>query len=192
MLRFLLKRLALLIPTFIGVTIVVFLSIHLVPGDPIRIMMHGRIEDSEVAKIYHELGMDRPLLIQYVGFLKNILTGDLGTSLIQKAPVTTLVVEKLWPTLMLLIFSTVLSVLIAVPLSLVAAFKRNTWLDTTIRLGSIVGFAMPSYWIGLLLMLLFGLLLGWLPISGLGDSPIDQRIDYSRWAITVRCDWMTL
>lgn len=173
-LRYIVARVVHALPVLIGVTIVVFLSIHLVPGDPIRIMMHGRIEDSEVAKIYHDLGMDRPLLLQYVSFLKSIFAGDLGTSLIQKAPVSTLVVEKLWPTLMLLAFSTVLSILIAVPLSLVAAFKRGSWTDTVIRLGSIVGFAMPSYWIGLLLMLFFGLLLGWLPISGLGDGPLDM------------------
>jgi peptide/nickel transport system permease protein len=172
-LRYIIARLFHAVPVIIGVTIVVFLSIHLVPGDPIRIMMHGRIEDSEVAKIYQQLGMDRPLLVQYFSYLKGILVGDLGASLIQKAPVTTLVMEKLWPTLMLLVFSTVLSILIAVPLSLVAAFKRNTWADTVIRLGSIFGFAMPSYWIGLLLMLFFGLLLGWLPISGLGDTPLD-------------------
>jgi len=173
-LRYIVARVVHALPVLIGVTIVVFLSIHLVPGDPIRIMMHGRIEDSEVAKIYHDLGMDRPLLLQYVSFLKSIFAGDLGTSLIQKAPVSALVVEKLWPTLMLLAFSTVLSILIAVPLSLVAAFKRGSWTDTVIRLGSIVGFAMPSYWIGLLLMLFFGLLLGWLPISGLGDGPLDM------------------
>jgi peptide/nickel transport system permease protein len=173
-LRYIIARCLHAVPVLIGVTIVVFISIHLVPGDPIRIMMHGRIEDSEVAKIYHDLGMDRPILLQYAVFLKNALVGDLGISLIQKAPVATLVAEKLGPTLMLLAFSTVLSVLVAVPLSLISAFRRNTWLDTVIRLSSIFGFAMPSYWIGLLLMLLFGLLLGWLPISGLGDTPLDQ------------------
>jgi peptide/nickel transport system permease protein len=172
-LHYVIARIIHAVPVIIGVTIVVFLCIHLVPGDPIRIMMHGRIEDSEVARIYQELGMDQPLLVQYLSFLKNIFAGDLGMSLIQKAPVATLVMEKLWPTLMLLVFSTVLSILIAVPLSLIAAFKRNTWIDSVIRLGSIFGFAMPSYWIGLLLMLFFGLLLGWLPISGLGDTPLD-------------------
>src|ERR1700760_1960644 len=147
-LRYIVARCLHAIPVLIGVTIVVFISIHLVPGDPIRIMMHGRIEDSEVAKIYHDLGMDRPILLQYAAFLKNALVGDLGISVIQKAPVATLVFEKLGPTLMLLAFSTVLSFLVAVPLSLLAAFRRNTWLDTVIRLGSIFGFAMPSYWIG--------------------------------------------
>ncbi|HTN95475.1 MAG TPA: ABC transporter permease, partial [Nordella sp.] len=92
--------------------------------------------------------------------------------LIQKAPVTTLVLEKLWPTLALLGFSTVLSIVIAVPLGLVAAFYRNRWPDHLIRLGSIVGFAMPSYWLGLLLILCFGLWLGWFPISGIGKGPL--------------------
>ena len=85
--RYIIARLLHSIPVMLGVTICVFLTIHLVPGDPVRIMMHGRIEDSEVAKIYHDLGMDRPILLQYAVFLKNALVGDLGTSLIQKAPV---------------------------------------------------------------------------------------------------------
>jgi ABC-type dipeptide/oligopeptide/nickel transport system permease component len=162
------------IPVMLGVTICVFLTIHLVPGDPIRIMMHGRISDAEVAAIYQELGMDRPLLIQYADFLRHAVTGNLGTSLIQKAPVSTLVIEKLWPTLALLGFSTLLSILIAVPLGLVAAFYRNRWPDHLIRVGSIVGFALPSYWLGLLLILCFGLWLGWFPISGIGKGPLQM------------------
>ena len=130
--------------------------------------------EQEVAAIYRQLGMDRPLFIQYFDFLRHALGGDLGTSLIQKAPVTALVLEKMWPTLMLLGFSAVLAVQFAVPLALVAAFYRNRWPDQVIRLGSIVGFAMPSYWIGLLLVLCFGLWLGWFPISGLGDGALEK------------------
>lgn len=173
-LNYIVSRFLHAIPVMLGVTICVFLTIHLVPGDPIRIMMHGRISDAEVAAIYQELGMDRALLIQYVDFLRHAVTGNLGTSLIQKAPVTTLVIEKLWPTLALLGFSTVLSIVIAVPLGLVAAFYRNRWPDHLIRLGSIVGFAMPSYWLGLLLILCFGLWLGWFPISGIGKGPVQM------------------
>lgn len=171
-LSYIVSRLVHAVPVMLGVTICVFLTIHLVPGDPIRIMMHGRISDAEVAAIYSELGMDRPLLIQYADFLRHAITGDLGMSLIQKAPVTTLVLEKLWPTLLLLGYSTVLSILIAVPLGIVAAFYRNRWPDHVIRLGSIVGFALPSYWLGLLLILCFGLWLGWFPISGIGKGPL--------------------
>jgi peptide/nickel transport system permease protein len=172
--RYVIARFLHAIPVVLGVTIGVFLTVHLVPGDPIRIMMHGRIGDKEVAAIYQQLGMDRPLLVQYFDFLGHALGGNLGTSLIQKAPVTALVLEKMWPTLMLLGFSAVLAVLFAVPLALIAAFYRNRWPDQVIRLGSIVGFAMPSYWIGLLLMLSFGLWLGWFPISGLGEGALEK------------------
>jgi peptide/nickel transport system permease protein len=172
--RYVIARCLHAIPVMLGVTICVFLTVHLVPGDPIRIMMHGRIGDKEVAAIYQQLGMDRPLLVQYFDFLRHALAGNLGTSLIQKAPVTTLVLEKMWPTLLLLGFSAVLAVQFAVPLALIAAFYRNRWPDQVIRLGSIVGFAMPSYWIGLLLMLCFGLWLGWFPISGLGDGALEK------------------
>ena len=184
-LRYCLARLIHAIPVLIGVTIFVFLTIHLVPGDPIRIMMHGRIDDAQVAEIYRQLGMDRALIVQYFDFLRHALLGDLGTSLIQKAPVTTLVLEKMWPTLLLLGLSTIFSILIAVPLALVAAFYRNRWPDHVIRLGSIFGFAMPSYWIGLLLMLCFGLWLGWFPISGLGSSALDKLHHLTMPALTI-------
>lgn len=172
-LRYVISRLLHAIPVGLGVTICVFLTIHLVPGDPVRIMMHGRIGDDEVAAIYHQLGMDRPLLVQYFDFVRHALTGNLGTSIVQKAPVTDLVLEKLWPTLLLLAFSTLMSVLIAIPLGLVASFYRNRWPDHAIRLVSSIGFAMPSYWIGLLLILLFGLWLGWFPISGIGQGQLE-------------------
>jgi len=169
--RYIISRLLHAVPVMLGVTICVFLTVHLVPGDPVRIMMHGRIDDAEVAAIYHQLGMDRFILVQYFDFVRGALAGDLGISIVQKAPVTDLVLEKLWPTLLLLAFSTLLSVMIAVPLGLVAAFYRNRWIDHVIRLGGSVGFAMPPYWIGLLLILTFGLWLGWFPISGIGKGP---------------------
>ena len=124
-LRYVISRLLHAIPVVLGVTICVFLTIHLVPGDPVRIMMHGRIGDDEVAAIYQQLGMDRPLLVQYFDFVRHALTGNLGTSIVQKAPVTDLVLEKLWPTLLLLACSTIMSVLIAISLGLVASFYRN-------------------------------------------------------------------
>lgn len=170
--RYVISRLLHAVPVMLGVTICVFLTVHLVPGDPVRIMMHGRIGDDEVAAIYHQLGMDRHILVQYLDFVRHAMTGNLGTSIVQKAPVTDLVLEKLWPTLFLLAFSTLLSVLIALPLGLVAAFYRNRWPDHAIRLGSSIGFAMPSYWIGLLLILAFGLWLGWFPISGIGQGAL--------------------
>ena len=183
--KFILARCLRAVPVLLGVVVCVFLTVHLVPGDPIRIMMHGRIADEEVAAIYHRLGMDRPLLVQFIDFLRNAVTGDLGTSLIQKAPVSELVLEKLWPTLLLLSLSALISTAIAVPLSLFAAFFRERWPDHLVRLGSIVGFAMPSYWIGLLLILFFGVTLGWFPISGMGNSVPDNLYHMVLPALTI-------
>jgi len=169
-LRYTLERIIHALPVILGVTIFVFFAIQLVPGDPIRIMMHGRISDEEVAAIYTRLGMDRPLLIQYVHFVSKAAIGDLGISIVQNAPVTALVAEKIWPSLWLLINSTILSVLLALPLALLSAFYRNRWADHVIRIGSMIGFAMPPFWIGLLVMLFFGLWLGWFPIAGFGEG----------------------
>lgn len=183
--RFILARLLSAIPVLLGVMICVFLTIHLVPGDPIRIMMHGRISDEDVAAIYRDLGMDRSILVQFLDFLRHAVTGDLGTSLIQKAPVTELVLEKLWPTILLLLLSAVISILVAVPLSLLATFYRDRWPDHLVRLGSIVGFSMPPYWIGLLLVLFFGLGLGWFPISGIGEGTWDNLYHLLLPALTI-------
>ncbi|QIE56747.1 ABC transporter permease [Pikeienuella piscinae] len=185
LLRFVLARLLRAIPVLLGVVVCVFLTIHLVPGDPVRIMMHGRISDEDVAAIYQQLGMDRPLIVQFFDFLRNAIVGDLGTSLIQKASVTTLVLEKLWPTLLLLSLSAVFSTLIAIPLSLLAAYHRDRWPDHAVRLGSIVGFAMPPYWIGLLLVLFFGIALNWFPIAGMGEGPVDNLYHMAMPALTI-------
>src|SRR5215469_9361856 len=95
-LRYILERIIHALPVLLGVTIFVFFAIQLVPGDPIRIMMHGRVSDQEVQAIYERLGMNRPLLIQYLDFLRKAVTGDLGQSIIQNAPVTALILEKVW------------------------------------------------------------------------------------------------
>jgi peptide/nickel transport system permease protein len=118
--------------------------------------------------------MNRPLPIQYLDFLRKALTGNLGESIIQHAPVGTLVAEKFWPTIWLLGMGTLFSVILAVPLALLSAYYRDRLIDHTIRLVSIIGFAMPSFWIGLLLILGFGIYLGWLPISGFGSDFISR------------------
>jgi peptide/nickel transport system permease protein len=173
-LRYTLERILHALPVILGVTIFVFFAIQLVPGDPIRIMMHGRVSDEEVAAIYARLGMDRPLLIQYVHYVAKAVTGDLGVSIVQNAPVTALVAEKFWPSIWLLVNSTIISVLLALPLALLSSFYRNRWADHVIRIGSMIGFAMPPFWIGLLVILFFGLWLGWFPIAGFGSGLLEH------------------
>jgi len=173
-LKYILERLLHTLPVLLGVTIFVFFAIQLVPGDPIRIMMHGRVSDQEVQAIYERLGMNRPLLIQYVDFLRKAVQGDLGTSIIQNAPVTSLILEKFWPSVWLLVSGAMISILLALPLALMSAFYRNRWADHMIRVASMVGFAMPPFWIGLLLILGFGLWLGWFPIAGFGQDAAEH------------------
>jgi peptide/nickel transport system permease protein len=158
------------LPVVLGVTAFVFFGLQCVPGDPIRIMTHGHLSDAAVAAIYEHLGMTRPLPIQYLDFLRKALGGNLGESIIQHAPVTLLIAEKFWPSMWLLGTGTLFSIILAVPLALLSAYYRDRLIDHTIRLVSIVGFAMPSFWIGLLLILSFGIRLGWLPISDFGDG----------------------
>src|SRR5262249_1736157 len=117
-LRYILERIIHALPVLLGVTIFVFFAIQLVPGDPIRIMMHGRVSDQEVQAIYERLGMNRPLLVQYLDFLRKAAGGDLGQSIVQNAPVTSLILEKVWPSIWLLVTGAVISVFLALPLAL--------------------------------------------------------------------------
>ncbi|MSP82312.1 MAG: ABC transporter permease [Alphaproteobacteria bacterium] len=163
-----------MVPVLIGVSLVAFLSIHLVPGDPVQIMMHGRATEEVLATVRGELGLDRPLPIQYLRFVGGAMVGDLGKSIIQKAPVDEIIGERLGPSLFLLVYSAVLAVVIALPLAVVAALKAEGPIDHGIRIVGIIGFAMPPFWVGLLLMVLFGLVLRWFPISGYGRTFIEH------------------
>jgi peptide/nickel transport system permease protein len=168
--RYFVNRILQAVPVALGVTVFVFFAMKCVPGDPIRIMSHGHLSDAAVAAIYERLGMNRPLLVQYADFLHHALSGNLGESIIQHAPVTSMIAEKFWPSIWLLVTGTFFSVTLALPLALLSAYYQDRWLDHLIRVGSMVGFAMPSFWIGLLLILSIGIYLGWLPISGFGDG----------------------
>lgn len=169
-LRYVVMRVLATLPVLVGVTLFTFLAIQFVPGDPIRIMTRGHVSDAEVEAIYERLGMNRPLAVQYASFLAGAAVGDLGESIVQRAPVADLVAEKIGPTLWLLGMGTLISILIAVPLALLAAARPDSAFDHTVRAAGMLGFAMPPFWIGLLLILGFGLSLGWLPISGYGEG----------------------
>lgn len=171
---YLLSRLLQMIPVLIGVSVIAFLAVHLVPGDPVQIMMHGRATPEVLAEAHAVLGLDRPLPVQYLRFIGGAMTGDLGTSIVQKAPVSEIVGERLGPSLFLLAYSAILALLIALPLAIVAALRAERPVDHGIRLAGMIGFAMPPFWVGLLLILFFGLTLRWFPISGYGDSFVEH------------------
>lgn len=174
LLDYIVGRLLQMVPVIVGVSLVSFLSIHFVPGDPVQIMMHGRATPGALEAAHAKLGLDQPILVQYWHYIVNAAQGDLGTSIIQNADVSKIVGERLGPSIYLLLASAFLAVVIAVPLSIVAARRNDQPIDHAIRLAGIVGFAMPPFWIGILLMLLFGISLDWFPISGFGKTFLDR------------------
>ncbi|SIQ53116.1 dipeptide transport system permease protein [Rhizobium sp. RU20A] len=167
MFRFLLGRLAVLIPTFIGVSIIAFSFIRLLPGDPVMLMSGERVMAPERhAEIMHELGLDRPLYIQYFDYLGNLVTGDFGSSIVTKRPVLDDFLQLFPATIELSLCAIILAVALGIPAGVLAAVKRGTWLDQTIMGAALVGYSMPIFWWGLLLIIFFSGYLGWTPVSG--------------------------
>ena len=184
-LSYIVGRLGQMVFVVLGVTLIAFLTIQLVPGDPIRIMLHGRATDEIVAAAHERLGLDLPLPVQFARFVWNALHGDLGVSIIQKAPVTEIVGERLEATVFLLTYGALIAVLLAVPLALIAASHRDRPVDHAIRIGGMIGFAMPPFWMGLLLMLFFGLTLGLFPISGYGKGFFGHVVHLTLPSLTI-------
>lgn len=169
-LSFIFARIWQSVPVLFGISVIAFLAVQLVPGDPVQIMLHGRGSPEQLAALRAELGLDRPFLEQYWDFVTGAVTGDLGTSIIQRAPVSGIIAERLGASFFLLAYATLLSVLIAVPLAVYAALRLDRPVDHAIRLVGVVGFAMPPFWIAVILMYFFGLRLGWFPIAGFGSG----------------------
>ena len=167
MLKLLLHRLLFVIPTFIGIVALTFFLIRLAPGDPILLMAgeHG-VSPQRYAELRQQLGFDQPILLQFTGYLWQVLNGNLGISVVTQTPVLE-EFGKLFPaTLELAIIAMILAVAIALPAGVLAAVKRNTIIDHSITAVSLVGYSMPIFWWALLLILLFSVNLGWMPVAG--------------------------
>jgi peptide/nickel transport system permease protein len=165
------RRLLHLVPIVLGVTILCFFLIHLVPGDPARTILANQATDQRVALLRHSWGLDRPLPVQYEKFLVRIAHGDLGTSLFYNVGAGHLVLQRLPVTLWLITFGTLLSIAVAVPSALVAATHRDKPSDHVVRAVPLVGLGFPAFWIGIVLLLVFGLHLGRLfPVGGYGNG----------------------
>jgi peptide/nickel transport system permease protein len=162
------KRLLQLLPVLLGITLVVFFMIHLVPGDPARTLLGIHATDAGIATLHHVFGLDQPLWRQYVDFLGRVLHGNLGTSFIYGVPVLSLITSHLGPTLWLLVFGALFAILIAAPLAVLAASRPGAARDHLVRGVPLIGLGMPSFWVGIMLILLFAVQLGWFPVSGFG------------------------
>lgn len=168
--RFLARRLLQAVPVVIGVTLVVFLLIHMVPGDPARTALGIRATPEAVENLRQKWGLDRSLLDQYFLFLKRLASGDLGSSLRFGKSAGALVVERLPVTLWLIVYATALTCLISVPLALWAASRPGAIRDRAVRLVTIVGLGVPGFWLGLILIEYISVEAGLLPAAGFGEG----------------------
>jgi len=165
---YIIKRVLLLIPIVLGVTLIVFLIMHLAPGDPVRLMLGERATPETIIKVRHELGLDRPVHIQYFVWFSNIIKGNLGNSITTGRPVLETIVERIPATLELTISSLVLATIVAIFLGSISALHRGGWIDQITRLFALFGISMPYFWFALMLLMIFSFRLGWLPIYGRG------------------------
>jgi peptide/nickel transport system permease protein len=185
MLRFLGLRLIHTLPVIVGITLAAFVLIHAVPGDPIRIMLGGKAPQARIDAVERELGIDRPLPEQYVDFVVGVPQGDLGQSIILRRPVSSVVGERLGPSVLLLAYATLIAVALALPLGIASALRRNRIADHLIRLLTLVAFAMPAFWLGLILIRNLSLNLGAFPVAGYGSGFLDNAHHLTLPALTI-------
>ena len=167
MFGFFLRRLGLVVPTFLGITLAVFALIHLIPGDPVEALSGERgMTEERYTRLIHEFGLDRPLPVQYGDYVWKALHGDLGLSTITHEPVFAEFMARFPATVELSLVAMLFALALGIPAGIVAAVKRNTAWDYSVMGASLTGYSMPIFWWGLLLILTFSVTLGWTPVSG--------------------------
>jgi peptide/nickel transport system permease protein len=171
------KRLVLMIFVLFGVTLIIFAMIHLVPGDPAFLILGERATDQKAAELRHQLGLDQSLPLQYWHFISGIFHGNFGMSLLYKQPVNSLVFRRVPVSIFLAAYAMVMSAIITVPIGLWAATHRNKLSDHLIRAGFLFALTTPSFWLGILLILLFSLRLHLFPVAGYGET-FPQHLRY--------------
>ncbi|MED4784677.1 nickel ABC transporter permease [Brevibacillus choshinensis] len=166
MLTFFYRRLVGMVPTLLIVSMIVFLFLHLIPGDPAQLLagQDASVEDIENTRI--KLGLDKPLYEQYWHFITGMLKGELGESFRTQEPVLSMIAERILPTLHLTFFSMVWAIVLGLLFGVISATRRGKWQDTTTMVLAVAGISMPSFWLGMMLIDLFAVKLGWLPSAG--------------------------
>jgi peptide/nickel transport system permease protein len=168
--RFVLTRPFQLIPVLFGISLITFVLVRSIPGDPARLILGTRATPAALERIRAQFGLDEPLWLQYFYFLKNLANGEMGKSILYKIDVLGLVADRLEPTLVLVVGAVILSVLIAVPLATLAAKNRGGAVDQAVRVLSTTGLGLPNFWLAIMLIIVFSVTLGLFPVSGYGRT----------------------
>lgn len=177
MVNYIIKRLLALIPILIGVAVIVFLIVHLIPGDPAQTMLGERATDQALARLREQMGLNDPLPVQFWRYVKDLLRGDLGRSIMSNNPVSAELTQRFPATLELSFFAMMFAVFVGVPAGIFASINQNSWFDNLSMLIALIGVSMPIFWLGLMFIWLFAVELGWFPPSsrigvGLDFAPI--------------------
>lgn len=171
MVAYIVRRVVIMIPVLFALTLFTFLLVRLVPGNPASTMLGPRATPEAIAAIEESLGLDKPLLVQYGYFMRQlVLHGDMGESIRKHEPVSTVIADRIGATLFLTFYSMVLAVLITVPLATVAALNRERWPDQIVRAFTLCALAMPAYWVGMMLLQLLAVKYRLFPVAGYGDG----------------------
>jgi peptide/nickel transport system permease protein len=195
--RYLARRLLLLVPVLAGVSVIIFMVLHLSPGDPVDIMLGSQASQEDRLRLRADLGLDEPLHVQYVRWLGHVVRGDLGRSLWMKRPVLAEVLGRFGATLVLTGTALVLSTAAGLALGVASATRPNSLLDRISAMASLFGASMPSFWLGIVLMVVFALRLGWLPASGMyapygGGGLLDLLAHLALPAVTLAAASVTI
>lgn len=160
------RRLLSVIPVLAILGIVTFIIIHLTPGNPAEVILGNGATTGQINRLTRQLGLDKPLLVQFVSWLGNIAHGNMGRSIFYEQPVISVISSHLLPTIYLSLLATLLSVIVAFPIGIVAAWRERSWLDRLVTSGSILGVSIPSFWLSIVLVVIFAVSLSWFPVSG--------------------------
>lgn len=166
MAKYIAKRLICMVPVILGVTLLVFFIMNLAPGDPAQMILGEQATPEQIAQLRTQMGLDKPLIVQYFNYIVKLLQGDLGTSYNGGKSVNTEIFACFPYTVKLTIVAAVVSILLALPLGILAAIKQNSWVDNLSMIISLIGVSMPIFWLALMLILVFSLKLGWFPVYG--------------------------
>lgn len=172
--KFVLYRPLQLLPVLFGISIITFVLVRLIPGDPARVLLGTRATPTAIARIREQFGLDEPLWRQYFYFIENLGHGEMGKSILYKIDVLRLIAGRIEPTLMLVLASVILSILIAVPLSAIAARRQGRLADHIVRIVSTMGIGFPPFWLALMLIIFFSVRLDLFPVSGYGNTFVDK------------------